>query len=198
MSSLPQLDDPTDFHSPLLQQLDSSLRCQICHELFTAPVILTNCSHTFDSLCLRNHFKLSKKCPQCQVEANEDRIRRNLVVEEMVNNWVKARYMHYLDLSLLSPDSKLTRAKERVKTRFNRTSTNSIPLYFFFFSSRIDPPISRPNSFNFSFPSPSSYVHLETFLKTSPSLSSLKTSSDSSSSDIVGRGGREFGCRSNR
>ncbi|GAA5947452.1 hypothetical protein JCM3765_001683 [Sporobolomyces pararoseus] len=93
LSALPltDLDDPLDFTFPPLQSLDSSLRCQICHELFTAPVILATCSHTFDSLCLRNHLREIKKCPQCSLEANEDRIRRNLIVEELVNNWKKSR-----------------------------------------------------------------------------------------------------------
>lgn len=92
-SALPDIDDPTDFTSTSLRTLDTALRCQICGELYTAPVLLTTCSHTFDSLCLRNHLKEIKKCPQCQVEANEDRIRRNLVVEEAVSAWRLSRFV---------------------------------------------------------------------------------------------------------
>ncbi|GAA6006479.1 hypothetical protein JCM11491_004978 [Sporobolomyces phaffii] len=98
---LPELDDPSDFTFASFQALDSSLRCQICHELFTAPVLLTTCSHTFDSLCLRNHLREIKKCPQCSIEANEDRIRRNLVLEEVVNSWKKSR-AHLVSLEALS------------------------------------------------------------------------------------------------
>lgn len=47
------LDTPSDFTASSLSYLDSVLRCPICSELYTAPVILTNCLHTFCSLCLR-------------------------------------------------------------------------------------------------------------------------------------------------
>ncbi|GAA6060963.1 hypothetical protein JCM10212_006545 [Sporobolomyces blumeae] len=90
-TALPDVDDPTDFDSLALSTLDTSLRCQICHELFVAPVLLTTCSHTFDSLCVRTHLRDVKKCPQCQHEANEAHIRRNLQVEEMVRAWKVAR-----------------------------------------------------------------------------------------------------------
>ncbi|GAA5903888.1 uncharacterized protein JCM6883_002016 [Sporobolomyces salmoneus] len=97
------LDSPTDFISASLSSLDSSLRCQICHELFTAPVLLTTCNHTFDSLCLRNHLKEIKKCPQCGKEANEDRIRRNLGLEEVGREWRNARnYLIQLEKSTTS------------------------------------------------------------------------------------------------
>ncbi|GAA5931517.1 uncharacterized protein JCM15063_001490 [Sporobolomyces koalae] len=90
-ASLPEVDDPLDFTHRSFQQVDSALRCQICHELLTAPVLLTTCSHTFDSLCLRTHLKDIKKCPQCATEANEDRIRRNIQLEQVVQLWKLAR-----------------------------------------------------------------------------------------------------------
>lgn len=48
-----QLDDPQDFTHSALSLLDSSLRCPLCYELLKAPVIITSCSHSFCSLCLR-------------------------------------------------------------------------------------------------------------------------------------------------
>ncbi|GAA5970148.1 hypothetical protein JCM11641_000287 [Rhodosporidiobolus odoratus] len=85
------IDDPTDFHSATLRALDHSLRCTICNDLFSSPVLLTNCSHTFDSLCLREHLSKTKTCPECRLETNEDRIRPVHVLEEVVRGWKAAR-----------------------------------------------------------------------------------------------------------
>jgi RING-type zinc-finger len=47
------VQDPTDFPpastAPGLRALDSTLRCNICQELYEAPVVLT-CGHCFCSL----------------------------------------------------------------------------------------------------------------------------------------------------
>jgi RING-type zinc-finger len=47
------VQDPTDFPpsstTPGLRALDSALRCNICQELYEAPVVLT-CGHCFCSL----------------------------------------------------------------------------------------------------------------------------------------------------
>ncbi|GAA5890378.1 hypothetical protein JCM6882_008813 [Rhodosporidiobolus microsporus] len=85
------LDDSTDFDAPSLRALDHSLRCALCGELFTAPVLLTPCSHAFDSLCLREHLAETKRCPVCHFEANEDRIKPVHQLEEAVRNWKAAR-----------------------------------------------------------------------------------------------------------
>jgi len=43
------IPDPSDFPMPDLQQLDASLRCTICGELYDAPITLA-CGHCFCSL----------------------------------------------------------------------------------------------------------------------------------------------------
>ncbi|GAA6026908.1 hypothetical protein JCM8097_005953 [Rhodosporidiobolus ruineniae] len=85
------LDDPSDFHSPALRALDHSLRCPICQQLFSSPVLLSTCSHAFDSLCLRQHLAQTRKCPTCHAEANEDRIRPVHQLEQAVRDWKTAR-----------------------------------------------------------------------------------------------------------
>ncbi|KAK4332730.1 RING-type domain-containing protein [Rhodotorula toruloides] len=86
-----QLDTASDFTSPSLSALESSLRCPICAEFFTAPVILTNCSHSFDSRCLRDYLAVHKRCPSCLAETDESRIRKNLALQEVLNAWQSAR-----------------------------------------------------------------------------------------------------------
>lgn len=85
------LDAASDFTSPSLSALESSLRCPICSEFFTAPVILTNCSHSFDSRCLRDYLAVHKRCPSCLAETDESRIRKNLALHEVLNAWQSAR-----------------------------------------------------------------------------------------------------------
>src|ERR1700710_1592114 len=43
------IPDPSDFPRPDLRQLDASLRCTICGELYDAPITLA-CGHCFCSL----------------------------------------------------------------------------------------------------------------------------------------------------
>ncbi|KDE03364.1 hypothetical protein MVLG_06169, partial [Microbotryum lychnidis-dioicae p1A1 Lamole] len=95
------IDDPTDFTSPELGLLDASLRCPICSELFVGPVILTTCCHTFCSSCLRQSLSERRKCPQCAMETDTSRLRKNQRIEEVVQAWQKARAA-ILDLQVLA------------------------------------------------------------------------------------------------
>ena len=55
-----------------LKNLDLSYRCTICRELYTNPVAVMPCLHTFCSECIRKHCKIMMggmkrecKCPEC-------------------------------------------------------------------------------------------------------------------------------------
>jgi hypothetical protein len=90
-------DDPSDFTSPLLSALDSSLRCSICREFFTAPVSLP-CAHSFCSTCIRSSLDAAerdnKKCPSCgKSGVNERDLRMNTSLEEAVDRYREGRYV---------------------------------------------------------------------------------------------------------
>ncbi|GAO50956.1 DNA repair protein rad18 [Saitoella complicata NRRL Y-17804] len=94
------ITDPSDWTPtllPALSSLDSSLRCQICKDFFTAPLI-TTCSHTFCSLCIRRCLASEQICPTCRSPEQEMRLRRNVVVAEIVEVWGKER-QELLDLA---------------------------------------------------------------------------------------------------
>jgi len=91
LSAAAQLDSASDYAQPSLAAVDSTLRCPICTELFAAPVILTTCSHSFDSRCLRQYLVGHKRCPSCLRECNEDNIRLNLALQGAVAAWKDAR-----------------------------------------------------------------------------------------------------------
>ena len=52
----PHFRQSNPFHRNM-RDLDLSMRCAICSDLYHAPVTLLPCLHNFCSLCIRNHFK---------------------------------------------------------------------------------------------------------------------------------------------
>ncbi|KEF53557.1 uncharacterized protein A1O9_10532 [Exophiala aquamarina CBS 119918] len=88
-----EVTDSTDWlTTPLgsLAQLESSLRCQVCKDFFTTPMI-TSCSHTFCSLCIRRYLSQEGKCPACRESDQEIKLRRNWAVEELVTSFTASR-----------------------------------------------------------------------------------------------------------
>lgn len=75
---------------PSFSQLETALRCQVCKDFFTNPVI-TSCSHTFCSLCIRRCLSAEGKCPACRAGDQASKLRRNWALEEVVNTFVAAR-----------------------------------------------------------------------------------------------------------
>ncbi|KAL2819226.1 putative Postreplication repair E3 ubiquitin-protein ligase rad18 [Aspergillus granulosus] len=87
---LPDSTDWLDTPLKLLAPLESSLRCQVCKDLFDNPVI-TSCSHTFCSLCIRRCLSTEGKCPTCRSSDQELKLRRNWAVQELVEAFTNAR-----------------------------------------------------------------------------------------------------------
>ena len=88
-----EVSDSTDWlETPLssLAPVDSALRCQVCKDFYTTPMI-TSCAHTFCSLCIRRCLSNDGKCPACRTNDQELKLRFNTVMEEMVSAFVKAR-----------------------------------------------------------------------------------------------------------
>ncbi|KAF7506780.1 hypothetical protein GJ744_011392 [Endocarpon pusillum] len=93
MPSNSEVPDPTDWvGTPLssLSSLESALQCHVCKELFTTPMI-TSCSHTFCSLCIRRCLSQDGRCPACRSGDQESKLRRNWAMEECVNVYEKQR-----------------------------------------------------------------------------------------------------------
>ncbi|KAK9235827.1 hypothetical protein V1525DRAFT_408805 [Lipomyces kononenkoae] len=86
-----EISDPSDWTGtrlPSLLMLDSSLRCRICKDFFKSP-FMTECTHTFCSLCIRKCIASTPTseaacCPICRAPVLEIRLRRNQVVEDLV------------------------------------------------------------------------------------------------------------------
>ena len=87
---LPDSTDWLDTPLSLLAPLETSLRCQVCKDFFDNPVV-TSCSHTFCSLCIRRCLSSEGKCPACRSPDQETKLRRNWAVQEFVEAFTNAR-----------------------------------------------------------------------------------------------------------
>lgn len=87
------VSDPTDWLGTPLSSLvpvEQSLRCHVCKDFFTSPVI-TSCSHTFCSLCIRRALNTDGRCPLCRATDQESKLRGNWAVREAVESFVASR-----------------------------------------------------------------------------------------------------------
>ena len=88
-----EVSDPTDWLEtplPSLAPLDTALRCQVCRDFFTTPMI-TSCSHTFCSLCIRHCLGNDGKCPTCRKEDQASKLKNNYAIEDLVEAFQRAR-----------------------------------------------------------------------------------------------------------
>lgn len=94
--STDEVPDSTDWLSTPVSSLhavEAGLRCQICKDFYDAPVI-TTCSHTFCSACIRRSLSAvnaQKKCPLCWAPFDERQLRKNTIVEDLVRAFREAR-----------------------------------------------------------------------------------------------------------
>jgi E3 ubiquitin-protein ligase RAD18 len=88
-----EVPDSTDWlNTPLagLMPVEAALRCHVCKDFYTSPM-LTQCSHTFCSLCIRRCLSTDGKCPLCRVPNQESKLQGNWALREVVEAFVRAR-----------------------------------------------------------------------------------------------------------
>jgi len=93
MANAFEISDPTDWLAtalPTLATVESALRCQVCKDFYTTPVI-TSCSHSFCSLCIRRCLTVEGKCPTCRGPEQEVKLRKNWALQEIVDAFRAAR-----------------------------------------------------------------------------------------------------------
>ena len=93
MDSSFDVSDPSDWLKTSLSQLgpvEQALRCQVCKEFFDTPMI-TSCSHTFCSLCIRRCLTTDGRCPACRSQDQAIKLRANSTVQELVEAFKVAR-----------------------------------------------------------------------------------------------------------
>jgi DNA repair protein Rad18 len=93
MDSTFDLPDSTDWLTtslPAFEPLEAALRCEVCKEFLSNPVI-TSCSHTFCSICIRRCIATDGKCPSCKSACSSDKLAPNIAVREVVMRFQEAR-----------------------------------------------------------------------------------------------------------
>lgn len=93
MDSTFDVSDPSDWLRTSLSQLgpvEQALRCQVCKDFFDTPMI-TSCSHTFCSLCIRRCLTTDGRCPACRTQDQAMKLRLNSTVQELVDTFRIAR-----------------------------------------------------------------------------------------------------------
>ncbi|GAC95700.1 hypothetical protein PHSY_003276 [Pseudozyma hubeiensis SY62] len=90
--------DPSDWKDgfALLRNLDASLRCDLCFDIYTSPVSIKSCHHTFCSTCIRTHINQSGNsgsfCPKCrQTKAYDSELIPQPVLEVTALEWKRSR-----------------------------------------------------------------------------------------------------------
>lgn len=87
------IPDSTDWISTRLSTfapVEAAMRCQVCKDFLDTPM-MTSCSHTFCSICIRRCLTSDGKCPTCRTGEQEIRLRRNWTVQEVVDSFRAAR-----------------------------------------------------------------------------------------------------------
>ncbi|TKA33794.1 hypothetical protein B0A50_00630 [Salinomyces thailandicus] len=93
MDSAYDVPDSTDWlNTPLkdFAELENALHCQICKEFYDTPMI-TSCSHTFCSKCIRTSLSTDGKCPACRTADQASKLRNNWALQEVVASFQSAR-----------------------------------------------------------------------------------------------------------
>lgn len=93
MDSSFDVSDPSDWLQTSFSQLspvEQALRCQVCKDFFDTPMI-TSCSHTFCSLCIRRCLTTDGRCPACRTQDQAMKLRANSTVQELVDAFKVAR-----------------------------------------------------------------------------------------------------------
>lgn len=93
MDATHDIPDSTDWlTTPLakLSSVENALHCQICKEFFDTPMI-TSCSHTFCSKCIRTALSTDGCCPACRTQDQASKLRNNWQLQEVVATFIEAR-----------------------------------------------------------------------------------------------------------
>lgn len=93
MASKNEVADSTDWLNTSLSSfapVENALRCQVCKDFFDSPMI-TSCSHTFCSLCIRRCLSADGKCPACRATDQTSKLRRNWAIQEVVDAFQNGR-----------------------------------------------------------------------------------------------------------
>lgn len=89
-SQLPHSTDWLSTKLPGLSDLEATFRCHVCKDFYQTPM-LTECSHTFCSICIRRALSNDGKCPACRSPQQESKLRSSISLGEAIEVFVRVR-----------------------------------------------------------------------------------------------------------
>ncbi|GAA98238.1 hypothetical protein E5Q_04921 [Mixia osmundae IAM 14324] len=115
-----EVSTPSDWPDRSLASLDEALRCPICSDYYTRPVMLAStCRHSFCSICAREYMTRQSECPTCHVKANDGQLRAEPALEQAVNAFIAA--------SLLERFTRSAKTKRRSVSPSNESRSTKRP-----------------------------------------------------------------------
>merc|ERR1711953_369110 len=72
---------------------EEDLKCSLCLEIFTLPVKLTRCGHSFCGQCLAGMAEATWPCPKCRTVQNQtpEQLPRNYGLDPIVEKFKSSR-----------------------------------------------------------------------------------------------------------
>lgn len=108
-----------------LHELEGLCKCGICQETFNTPV-LTQCSHSFCSLCIRKWLTTKAVCPACSSETHESSLRKNTVLENIIEALERVKKNRKGVVAARSPQKPNARAPSQGPSNSNVNSSNKL------------------------------------------------------------------------
>lgn len=116
-----EITDPSDWKEtsvPGISALEDGLRCNVCKEFISAPM-MTPCGHTFCSLCVRRMLVKSQRCPQCMAVTYESQLKKNTGLEICIDAFVSIRSDLLNQLKNQNFSESFTNNEERTSLKIN-------------------------------------------------------------------------------
>ncbi|XP_076765811.1 E3 ubiquitin-protein ligase RAD18 isoform X2 [Xylocopa sonorina] len=84
-----------------LKRIEDLLLCGICYE-FMNTAVMTSCSHSYCSLCIRKYLHHKTQCPTCFTDTFEPDLRKNKVLDEIIMQFsqIKAKLQRTLQIQV--------------------------------------------------------------------------------------------------
>lgn len=124
-----------------LKNVDTLLRCPICFDFLNISM-MTKCSHNFCSLCIRKFFSYKLQCPVCNIEATEQDLRNNRLLDELVISFQAARQQlskTTFDSPPISPKTPASAVKCKALREKGQKTNSSVLSHFFQKKPKVSP-----------------------------------------------------------
>nr|XP_018904049.1 PREDICTED: E3 ubiquitin-protein ligase RAD18-like [Bemisia tabaci] len=126
VAPIPSTSWPKEF--PELKELDDLLKCSICYE-YMQTTLISACSHSFCSICIRRYLQYQNQCPTCFSQLFDNQLRNNRTLDAVVQVYtkVKDKLCHHLRISAVVIPSTSSTSKDNAVSSPSTSSRREEP-----------------------------------------------------------------------